>query len=407
MTLSSKLETCCNPRKWDLAHPILILGTSGRALAQSAAAGGYRVLVADCYADRETRQVASAWVQIPPGADDEHWRQRIAQLIRTETNPVGLVFGSGFENRPEFMEELTQWGVLLGNRPHCVRLLNDPRRFFSLLWKLAIPAPEIRFSPPDPTHGWLRKAIGGTGGHHVLPMTKALIHGKRVRWQEMRPESQKRRASTSPPYYYQRKLEGQPGSVLFLANSKETQILGYNHLWTAATRAAPYRYGGVATPLNLTPSAATFLQSYLRTIVTATGLRGLNGLDFIQEPGGIQVLEINPRPPASLDLYHDLFNPFDAHVKACLEVPLSFRVTSITTTRAFSILYAPYPLQIPPHMVWPTFCYDCPVANLKIEREEPICSIHARGANIEECRQLIRRRQQQVLKLLSPNKTPA
>ncbi|ADE16887.1 protein of unknown function DUF201 [Nitrosococcus halophilus Nc 4] len=402
MTPSNKLETYCNLGEWDLAHPILILGTSGRALAQSAAAGGYRVLVADCYADRETRQAASAWIQIPPGADAEHWHQGITQLLKAETNPAGLVFGSGFENRPELMEELSQRGVLLGNTPHCVRLLKDPRRFFSLLWKLAIPAPEIRFSPPALPHGWLCKAIGGTGGYHVLPATR----WEQVRRQEGRPLAQERRASTTSSYYYQRKLEGQPGSVLFLANGKETQILGYNRLWTAATPAAPYRYGGVAAPLNLTPAAATLLRNYLHAMVTATGLRGINGLDFIQEPGGLQILEINPRPPASLNLYQDLLNPFDAHVKACLEAPLPLRVTPMTTAHAFSILYAPHPLQIPPNILWPSFCYDLPVARLKIEREEPICSIHARGASIEKCRQLLRRRQQQVLKLLTPNEIP-
>lgn len=391
---------------WDLAHPILILGTSGRALAQSAAASGYRVLVADCYADRETRRAASAWVQIPLGAGAGPWRRGIARLIRAETKPVGLVFGSGFENRPGLIEELSRLGMLLGNIPRLVELLKNPGRFFPLFQKLALPTPETRLSPPDSPLGWLCKAVGGTGGSHILPAALSPFYRKRLG----RPETHLEKAcqgqppSTVPiPCYYQRKLEGQPGSVLFLANGRETQILGYNCLQTAATRAAPYRYGGVAAPLNLTSSARAILQSCLQAIVAATDLRGLNGLDFIQQPEGIQILEINPRPPASLDLYQDLLNPFDAHVKACLGAPLPLESTPLNTARAFSILYAPHRLQIPPHMAWPAFCNDCPVAGCVIEREEPICSIHAVGSSIEECQRLIRQRQPQVLKLLGLN----
>jgi predicted ATP-grasp superfamily ATP-dependent carboligase len=138
--------------------------------------------------------------------------------------------------------------------------------------------------------------------------------------------------------------------------------------------------------------------------VLAAGLRGLNGLDFIQEPEGeIQILEINPRPPASLDLYQDLLNPFDAHVKACLGAPLPIRINPMTTSRAFSILYAPHRLQIPPPMVWPDFCHDYPVTSHFIGKDEPICSIHAKGFSIEECQQLIKQHQHQVLKLLTPS----
>jgi predicted ATP-grasp superfamily ATP-dependent carboligase len=369
-----------NPKAWDFTWPILILATSGRALAQSAAASGYRVLVADCYADRETRQAASAWARIPFGADSEHWHHAITQLIGPELNSVGLVFGSGFENRPGLIEELSQQGILLGNTSQCIRLLKDPGRFFPLLQKLEIPAPETRLIPPDNLSGWLQKTIGGTGGHHVLAAT----------------------TSTTINCYYQRRLKGQPGSVLFLTNGKEAQILGYNCLETAPTSTASYRYGGVSTPLELAPSICTLLQRYLNDIVSAIGLRGLNGLDFIQGPAGeIQVLEINPRPPASLDLYQDLFNPFDAHIKACLGGPLPVKVTPMTTARAFSILYAPHRLQVFPNMIWPTFCHDYPIANYFIGREEPICSVHATGSSIEECQQLIKQRQSQVLRLLT------
>lgn len=355
---------------------------SGRALAQLVVACRYRVLVADCYADKETQRIASAWVKIPPTVDSRYWKQKIEQLFKLETSPMGLVFGSGFEHRPHLIAELSSLGTLLGNTPRCIRLIKDPGYFFTLLRKQAIPTPQTQLIPPENPLGWLRKGIGGTGGYHVLPA--ALL--------------------TEGRCYYQRKLAGQPGSVLFLANGKEVQILGYNRLWIAATPAAPYRYGGIATPLHLSLTTVTLLQNYLHIIVAATGLRGLNGLDFIQTPEGIQVLEVNPRPPASLDLYQDVAHLFDAHIHACRGGSLSLLSTPPMPARALSILYAPYRVRIPPNMTWPTFCRDHPIANSLIEKGEPVCSIHATGTNIDECQQLIAYRQRQIWATISLNK---
>lgn len=378
MISSSKSITGCNQR-WNPSHPILILAVSGRALAQWAAACGYRVLIADCYMDRETRQTASAWVRMPHAASANRWQQGVAQLLKLATSPVGILFGSGFENRPHLIAKLSSPGTLLGNTPQCVRLVKDPGHFFPLLWKLGIPTPKTRLTPPENPLGWLRKAIGGTGGYHVLPATD----------------------STRSPCYYQRKLEGQPGSVLFLANGKDVQVLGYHRLWTAPIPAAPYRYGGIATPLDLALPDTTLLQNYLQAIVAATGLRGFNGLDFIQTPGGIQILEINPRPPASLDLYQDVANLFDAHIHACQGGSLPLPLAPIAPARAFSIFYALHRLQIPFNIIWPTFCRDQPIASSIIEKEEPICSIHATGTGVDECQQLIAHRQRQVWATIS------
>ncbi|BAW81123.1 hypothetical conserved protein [Candidatus Nitrosoglobus terrae] len=325
--------------------------------------------------------MASTWVYIPLDADYVYWYQAVAQIIDLETHPVGLIFGSGFEHRPHFIEDLSLLGILLGNTANNIRLLKDPHYFFSLLQSLHIPAPETQSFPPINPIGWLRKTIGGTGGQHVLSAMPDQI------------------ASNC---YYQRKLEGQLGSVLFLANGKEAQILGYNRLELTPIAFAPYRYGGISAPLAIDPVTHMLMQSYLTAITAVTGLLGLNGLDFIQTPTReIKVLEINPRPPTSLDLYQDLFNPLDAHIRACLGVSLPIHVNPMLFARAFSILYAPHSLRIPQNVSWPHFCHDYPIGNYSIEQGEPICSVHAQGISIEHCWQQLQQHQSQVLKLLT------
>ncbi len=39
--------------------PFLVVAVTGRALAASAARGGHRVAVLDCFADRDTRELAA------------------------------------------------------------------------------------------------------------------------------------------------------------------------------------------------------------------------------------------------------------------------------------------------------------------------------------------------------------
>jgi hypothetical protein len=63
------------------------------------------------------------------GFDPAWLVERIRQL-RQSQNLEGLVIGSGFEDRPELLELLSEHCRLLGNPASTVRLVKDPAYFF-------------------------------------------------------------------------------------------------------------------------------------------------------------------------------------------------------------------------------------------------------------------------------------
>jgi predicted ATP-grasp superfamily ATP-dependent carboligase len=110
----------------------LIAASSGRALAASAHRAGLPVHVVDLFADRDTRRYAhTARVAgtLRDGFDPAWLVERIGQL-RQSQNLEGLVVGSGFEDRPELLELLSEHCRLLGNPASTVRLVKDPAYFF-------------------------------------------------------------------------------------------------------------------------------------------------------------------------------------------------------------------------------------------------------------------------------------
>src|SRR5207342_2359036 len=79
-------------------------------------------------------------------------------------------------------------------------------------------------------------------------------------------------------------------------------VLGFNAQSIAAIGSAPYCYVGAST--CAVPSAlASAMQARLDRLVRVTGLRGLNGLDFMLDGAEVCALEVNPRPTATFELY--------------------------------------------------------------------------------------------------------
>jgi len=63
------------------------------------------------------------------------------------------------------------------------------------------------------------------------------------------------------------------------------------------------------------------LEGLLDALAAEFGLRGVNGLDFLLDGERLSVLEVNPRPPASIALYRDVLpgGMLRAHVAASRE----------------------------------------------------------------------------------------
>ncbi len=351
--------------------PLLVVSASGRALAQSAARCGLEVVVLDLFNDMDVRAlaVASRSVATRHGKFDARCLLAAAQVMCSPDRCRGLVYGSGFEGRTGLLAKLARGRILYGNPPDTVTRLKDPAHFLPMLDSFGIAHPETRLDPPADVSGWLVKRTGGAGGSHVKP-----AHS---------------RHRARPGRYFQKWQSGRTLSVLFAADGRDARVVGVNEQWTAGVaQCAPYCYGGAVSSISLPEGVRAWIATVLGRLVYATGLVGLNGLDFILDDDEPYVLEINPRPTATIDLYDaDIEGGLLAlHLQACRgELP---EIQQSDRSRAHAIVYATDALRVPAGMHWPEWCTDIPESGSLIPAGAPICSVHAHAASSAQTRDM-------------------
>jgi predicted ATP-grasp superfamily ATP-dependent carboligase len=356
-------------------HAYLVVAVTGRALAASAARGGHRVVVLDLFADRDTRAVATACRPVVSARGLRFDRRVLLEAAATlaPAPSAGLVYGSGFEGRTGLLARLARGRPLYGNPPEVVAAVRDPATVFPLLDRLGLPHPDVRLAPPPDPAGWLVKRPGSAGGAQV------------------------RHAGThrAPPgAYFQRFEAGLTLSALFLADGRRACVLGINRQWTAPGRPdLPFLYGGAVGGVALPRAALREIKAGLDALVAATGLVGLNGLDFILRGDRWFALELNPRPTATVELYDPDYprGLFDWHLRACRgELPA--RAATPRAVRAHAILHAAGPTQADPGLAFPEWCRDVPLPGTRFAPGDPVCTVHAAAADADRALALLRRR---------------
>jgi uncharacterized protein len=359
---------------------ILIVAISGRALAVSARRGGYLPLVADMFGDMDTLDAAHKYARLAGRLTAGIEEQVLIEALQTLSQgqkPLGVVYGSGFEDRTLLLQRVAERWRLLGNKAGVVAKLKDVKSFSAICADLDIPFPEISLSEPPTGTGWLAKRQGGAGGAHIKPAQQS-------------PESEGN-------VYYQRKVSGTPVSAAFLADGERAVVLGFSAQWPSPTPRQPYRYGGAVRPAALAPSMADSLSAIVQRIAAATSLVGLNSADFLVEGERFWLLEINPRPGATLDIFETKeASLFAQHVVAC-----SGRVTATSRcpadAKAAGIVYAEDDIASFSVLDWPDWAADRPVAGSTIKAGEPLCTVYASSFAAPQARALAEKRRQMVL----------
>ena len=287
-------------------------------------------------------------------------RQTLAALEELASSspnpPIGLVLGSGFEDRPKLVVALARRFRLLGNDAATIARAKAPAALRALLERHAIAYPLTRMSAPADLAGWITKRIGGSGGTHIMAAT------------DDRQRSVRR--------YYQQRLDGTPHSVLALATHGAAEIVGMSRQWPVGREPNPYRYGGAVGPVELPPTIATAMRAAAEALCAELKLIGLVSFDFLVVGDQPYLLEINPRPGATLDIFDDAAGTlFHAHVAACNGKP--HRLPNLTGARASAILYADRGALSIEADHWPDWVADRPMRNSRVTRHRPIATVFA------------------------------
>lgn len=364
---------------------LVVAALSARALAQSARRAGWDVVALDLFGDVDTRAAATRWLPIGDPAtlriDPVRFLGALA-AARTD-DCFGWIAGAGFEPHPALLESGARLLPLLGNDRATTAAVRDARAFFAALGDLGIPYPPTRFDVPSDTRGWLRKDFAGSGGWHIRKAG---------------------RAPTTADAYLQRALPGRAMSVLFIGARERALCVGINELIVRPAGARPYIYRGAIGPIEgLTASLTSALERTAEALVRRFELRGLGSLDFLLDGDAFHVLEVNPRPSATLSLY-DASTPhglLKAHVDACSGVPVMLKPAPTTTGEC--IVFATRAWVADASAVERLLalgCHDIPQPGSRIAADAPICSVSAHGESADAVRRDLAAREAAVLSMV-------
>jgi uncharacterized protein len=359
---------------------VLIVALSGRALAASARRGGYVPLVADMFGDVDALNAADRHVRLAGGLASGIEEQNLIdalQILSKDREPIGIVYGTGFEDRPQLLQRMAKRWRLLGNGADVVARLKNPKIFSSICSDFGIPSPEISLPEPASRDHWLAKRQGGAGGAHIKPADES--------------------ADARGAIYYQRRVSGAPISACFLADGERAHIVGFSAQWSSPTPHQPYRYGGAVRPAALAPATADKLIAAVQRIVGATSLVGLNSADFLVEGERFWLLEINPRPGATLDIFETGETSLFAHHVAACSGKLAAASACAANAKAASIVHAEEDIASFSVSDWPDWAADLPVVGSSIRAGEPVCTVYACGLAAVGARELAEKRRQAVL----------
>ena len=375
---------------------IAVAAISARAMAEAAANDGFNVVALDLFGDVDTRRAASRWEPIgTPGSLHIDTASTLAALRRLAEEgeggqPVaGWIAGSGFEGEPGLLEQGAAVLPLIGTAPNAVRRLRDPASFFGFLRTRVMPYPQVLLEPPEDPAGWLMKDAHGCGGWHV----------RHAPWSVEEP--------LSSHDYFQREMPGQPMSATFIANGSDVHVLGFNEMTVRPFGARPFVFCGAIGPVRVPENIAMRVIEIARALTAEFELRGLCSLDFMRDGNAIGVLEVNPRPPASMSLYRPppgVPGLMQAHLRACLHGELPAMPPHRQDIEGIEIVFAPRPMQLDGPAArelaeWPGI-RDIPGAGQRFDIDDPLCTLTASGATADEVRSRLGESRERLLHLM-------
>ncbi|MET0259066.1 MAG: ATP-grasp domain-containing protein [Methylobacterium sp.] len=369
---------------------VLIAAQSGRALAQAARRAGLRPYVLDLFGDADTLELADAHRTLPGrfgtgrhGTDAVlRGLEALAGLAGNRT--LGVILGSGFEGSPRLMARIAARHRLIGAGPGTVAALKDPMLFAALCERLAIPHPPVSTAPRVDRAAWLTKRAGGSGGSHIRTAT----------------------AGAAPPeHYFQARVPGRACALNFLADGRNVAVLSFTEQWSRPSALRPFRFAGAIAPGRHEPSRVpadllAAMTDAIARLIQATALRGLASADLLVDGGSWWLLEINPRPGATLDALDRRPTPLlAAHIEASLGCMPRLDAPPVDAAGS-EICYAARRYASVQPLDWPDFTRDRPRDGSFVARDAPFCTVTAHGLDTAAVRHALRERAGTIAALL-------
>ncbi len=357
---------------------ILLVSVSARMLAELARREGHEVLAFDRFGDLDLQRLCPS-VSL---AHDLGGRGAMAELVdAAERAPAdSVIYGAGLENRPDLVARLATGRTLLGCTPETLRRVRDPALLGASLRAAGLAYPRT-FSARDAPVGadggrrWLRKPVRGGAGRGV------------GEW---------RGGRLSAGVVVQERISGLPCSAAAVADGRSAALLGVSEqlVGRRALGARGDKWCGNLVPPRVPGRERRALADAAHAIcahlAAAFGLRGVFGVDIVWDGERAWVVEVNPRPVASLETIEAVHGvpAFTAHLQACAGRPppggTARSLAEPAGAAGKAVLYATEDVRVPDTSEWPDRgIRDVPHPGEPIAAGRPICTLVATGRTPE------------------------
>jgi predicted ATP-grasp superfamily ATP-dependent carboligase len=392
--------------------PLIIVAASARALAVSACRAGYSVHAADLFADADLCAAATVAVRVPAGPDLP-WPLGLAACVRRF--PVApWCYGGALENHPDLVDRIAGDRPLAGNAGRRLRAVRDPAVLARAVRAIGLGFPETVADPAAvPADGsFVVKPRHGAGGRGI------------AHWHGGPPPAGDR--------IWQRFVPGRPWSTAFAIDARGARLVGASRQlvgrrWCGARGFA--WCGAVDVPLvALAAPVRSRLERLGAMLADEFGLVGLVGADAVVDAAGtIHVLEINPRPTASMELVERATGEsmVATHLEACgfpaPVVPAAPQPAARAAPWAKAVVFAGRAVTVDEPLVtaltdcadrwadidggWPPLA-DLPTGGTTIAAGRPVLTVFAAGRDAATALHALHRRVAAVRAILRAGVSP-
>ena len=284
----------------------VVVGASVRAFVESLARAGWMAHAADLFCDLDLAATAIEAVRLGE-AGIASYPDGIPGVVSSFPQ-AACVYTGALENHPDVIAAIAAARPLAGCAADSIRRVRDPTALAAVVRDAGARFPETHPSPTGlPTDGSFlvkpRRSAGGRGVRH---------------WRGGRLDRADR------DVVWQRFIGGDCRSASYVARQGRARLVGSSHplagaIWCGGR---PFAYGGsVDAPLGgLSDRLRQTFERLGTAVAAAFELTGLFGIDAIVDASGdVHVLEINPRPTASMELVERAtgWSVAAAHLAAC------------------------------------------------------------------------------------------
>jgi predicted ATP-grasp superfamily ATP-dependent carboligase len=392
-------------------QPLILVGASTRAAALSALRAGFSPRCIDLFADRDLAAVAPVTV-LPAG----QYPHGMIPLLEHEAAGIPVVYTGGLENHPVIYREIAQsrpfWGYLHPQPFDAPDSVRNPFALSHCCEQAGLFRPACaKAGAALPTDGsWLCKPYAGAGGGRIVPW-----HGQEF--------------SHAENFYYERFQSGVPLAAAYAQQESKTEFLGVTRQLIGTSflhSSTPFTYCGSVGPVECEEGSVLQMQCLKLGPAVAPFdpyLRGLFGVDFLWDGYNAQVLEVNPRYTASMELL-EWADPrlvlWHLHAQAFGGGHAGYRGTRDGAVGHAGVLtkgiyFAPRALQLPQSgpwdhdllptaEIWPSYG-DIPSAGATFARGEPVMTLYAKGEDEAIALARLRKLADELDHMLDPDST--